>query len=81
MSLAQKTSRSTVPAWDSSISAFSLRIRAEPAEPREAAACLRSSISRLTFKAPATPSCNGARGDLGAHQDLIDAGDQFLEII
>ena len=34
MSLAQKTSRSTVPAWDSSISAFSLRIRAEPAEPR-----------------------------------------------
>ena len=39
-----------------------LRIRAEPAEPREAAACLRSSISRLTFKAPATaPSCNGAR--------------------
>ena len=45
MSLAQKTSRSTVPAWDSSISAFSLRIRAEPAEPREAAACLRSSIS------------------------------------
>ena len=43
---------------------------------------LRSSISRLTFKAPATaPSCNGA-GDLGAaHQDLIDAGDQFLEII
>ena len=30
MSLAQKTSRSTVPAWDSSISAFSLRIAPSP---------------------------------------------------